>query len=115
MEITTIMVAILLAWGVFSVLVRGAHLPPPPTASNLKFSTDALGFLKGTRLVPILGLFGILMAFGHSVLAMSGEETLAQVNREIEHPKLKNLKRAAIVIAIYSLILPAAPRCWPRC
>jgi hypothetical protein len=54
--------------------------------------------------VPLFGLFGILMAFGHSVLAMSGEETLAQVNREIEHPKLKNLKRAAIVIAIYSLI-----------
>jgi hypothetical protein len=38
------------------------------------------------------------------VLAMSGEESLAQVNREIEHPKLKNLKRAAIVIAIYSFI-----------
>jgi len=52
----------------------------------------------------MLGLFGILMAFGHSILAMSGEETLAQVNREIEHPKLKNLKRAAIVIALYSLI-----------
>jgi hypothetical protein len=49
-------------------------------------------------------MFGILMAFGHSILAMSGEESLAQVNREIEHPKLKNLKRAAIVIAIYSLI-----------
>src|SRR6202041_3765941 len=65
---------------------------------------DALGFLRGTRLVPLLGLFGILMAFGHSLLAMSGEESLAQVNREIEHPKLKNLKRAAIVIAIYSLI-----------
>ncbi len=44
------------------------------------------------------------MAFGHSILAMSGEESLAQVNREIAHPKLKNLKRAAIVIAIYSLI-----------
>ncbi|MFY9939333.1 MAG: APC family permease, partial [Silvibacterium sp.] len=42
--------------------------------------------------------------FGHSILAMSGEETLAQVNREIEHPKLKNLKRAAIVIAIYSTV-----------
>jgi hypothetical protein len=42
------------------------------------------------------------MAFGHSVLAMSGEESLAQVNREIEHPKLKNLKRAAMVIAVYS-------------
>jgi amino acid transporter len=104
MQITTVMVIILLLWGVFSVMVRGVHLPPPPTASNLKFSSDALGFLRGTPLVPILGLFGILMAFGHSVLAMSGEESLAQVNREIEHPKLKNLKRAAIVIAIYSLI-----------
>jgi len=47
---------------------------------------------------------GILIAFGHSVLAMSGEESLAQVNRELAHPKLKNLKRAAIVIALYSFI-----------
>jgi amino acid transporter len=104
MQITTVMVVILLVWGVYSVAVQGSHLPPLPTASNMSFSQDALGFLKGTRFVPLLGLFGILMAFGHSVLAMSGEESLAQVNREIQHPKLKNLKRAAIVIAIYSLV-----------
>ena len=104
MQITTIMVVILLVWGSYSVLVRGSHLPPAPIPSNLHFSDDALGFLKGTKLVPLLGLFGILMAFGHSLLAMSGEESLAQVNREIQHPKLKNLKRAAIVIAIYSLV-----------
>ena len=104
MQITTVMVVILLVWGVYSIFIRGVHMPPPPTVANLKFSPDALGFLKGTPLVPILGLFGILMAFGHSLLAMSGEESLAQVNREIEHPKLKNLKRAAIVIALYSLI-----------
>jgi amino acid transporter len=104
MQITTIMVVILLVWGIYSVFMKGANLPPSPIPSHLKFSDDALGFLKGTRFVPILGVFGILMAFGHSLLAMSGEESLAQVNREIEHPKLKNLKRAAIVIAIYSLI-----------
>jgi len=104
MQITTVMVVIMLVWGGYTLMVKGAHVPPPPTVSNLKFSTDALGFLKGTKLLPLMGLFGILMAFGHSVLAMSGEESLAQVNREIEHPKLKNLKRAAIVIAIYSLI-----------
>jgi len=104
MKITSVMVVIMLIWGAYTVLTKGAHVPPPPTVSNLKFSDDALGFLKGTSLVPLLGLFGILMAFGHSLLAMSGEETLAQVNREIEHPKLKNLKRAAFVIAIYSLI-----------
>ena len=104
MQITTIMVVILLSWGLYSVYMQGAHLPPLPTPANISFSEDALGFLKGTQYVPLLGLFGILMAFGHSVLAMSGEESLAQVNREIEHPKLKNLKRAAIVIAIYSFI-----------
>jgi hypothetical protein len=60
--------------------------------------------LKGTSFAASLGLFGVLMAFGHSVLAMSGEESLAQVNREIEHPKLKNLKRAALVIAVYSFM-----------
>ncbi|HEY1902177.1 MAG TPA: APC family permease [Terracidiphilus sp.] len=103
MQITTIMVVILLAWGVYSVYMTGSHLPPSPIPSHLKFSKEALGFLRG-RGLPVLGLFGILMAFGHSILAMSGEESLAQVNREIEHPKLKNLKRAAIVIAIYSLI-----------
>lgn len=104
MRITTVMVVILLGWGFYSVFALGAHLPPFPTPSSLKFSDDALGFLKGTHLASTLGLFGILMAFGHSVLAMSGEESLAQVNREIEHPKLRNLKRAAIVIAIYSFI-----------
>jgi amino acid transporter len=104
MQITTIMVIVLLLWGSYSVMVKGVSLPPSPIPSHLKFSEDALGFLKGTSLVPMFGLFGIIMAFGHSILAMSGEETLAQVNREIEHPKLKNLKRAAIVIAIYSLV-----------
>jgi amino acid transporter len=103
MQITTVMVVILLLWGTYSVYLRGAQLPPSPIPSHLKFSNEALGFLNG-RGLPLLGLFGILMAFGHSILAMSGEESLAQVNREIEHPKLKNLKRAAIVIAIYSLI-----------
>jgi amino acid transporter len=103
MQITTVMVVILLIWGIYTVFVRGAHLPPSPIPSHLQFSDEAQGFLKG-RGLPLLGLFGVLMAFGHSILAMSGEESLAQVYREIEHPKLKNLKRAAIVIALYSLI-----------
>ena len=104
MKITTVMVVILLSWGIFSAFHVNAKLPPFPSPSTLHFSKDALGFLAHTRLPAMLGMFGIIMAFGHSVLAMSGEETLAQVNREIEHPKLKNLKRAAIVIAIYSFL-----------
>src|SRR5438477_544371 len=52
----------------------------------------------------LFGLIGILIAFGHSILAMSGEESLAQVNREIEYPKHKNLMRAGGVIFVYSLM-----------
>jgi amino acid transporter len=103
MQVTTVMVIVLLIWGVYSVIMRGVQLPASPIPSHLHFTEDSLGFLKGTKL-HIFGLFGIVMAFGQSILAMSGEESLAQVNREIQHPKLKNLKRAAIVIAIYSLV-----------
>ncbi|MDQ6651551.1 MAG: APC family permease [Acidobacteriota bacterium] len=60
------------------------------------------------RFVPnagaLLGLIGILMAFGHSFLAMSGEESLAQVNRELEYPKHRNLMKAGMVIFLYSLL-----------
>ena len=52
----------------------------------------------------LLGLIGILIAFGHSFLAMSGEESLAQVNRELEYPKHRNVMRAGFVIFIYSLL-----------
>ena len=36
---------------------------------------------------------------------MSGEETLAQVYREVESPKLKNFKRAAFIVFLYSMLL----------
>ena len=48
-----------------------------------------------------------MLAFGHSILAMSGEETMAQVYREVESPKLPNFKKAAFVIFTYSLIMTA--------
>jgi amino acid transporter len=104
MQITTVMVVILLVWAIYTVLHTGAHLPPLPIPANLKFTPEALGFLKNTDLAKTFGLFGILIAFGHSVLAMSGEESLAQVNREIASPKLRNLKRAALIIAIFSFV-----------
>jgi hypothetical protein len=49
-------------------------------------------------------VIAVMVGLGHSLLAMSGEETLAQVNREIAHPKLKNLERAGFVIFLYSLL-----------
>ena len=86
MQITTVMVVILLGWSFITLAKKGGQLPPWPIPANLHFSEEALGFLKHTDLAKSFGLFGILIAFGHSVLAMSGEESLAQVNREIASP-----------------------------
>jgi amino acid transporter len=108
MQITTVMVVILLAWSAITLFKNGYQPVPLPTPENLHFTKESLGFLSQSfpeqSLARMFGVLGILMAFGHSVLAMSGEESLAQVNRELAHPKLKNLKRAAIVIAIYSFM-----------
>ena len=49
-------------------------------------------------------LVAIIVAFGHSLLAMSGFETLAQVYREIASPKLKNLKITANIVCVFALL-----------
>src|SRR5580693_170930 len=107
MYVTTVMVVIMIAWCGLTIWIRGAHLPPLPTLPHLTYSKDALGWLGHSRLPYTVGLIGILIGLGHSVLAMSGEETLAQVYREVQHPKLKNLEKAGFVIFVYSLIFTA--------
>jgi hypothetical protein len=100
-------VVILVGWCGYTLWVKGAHLPPWPKLANLTYSKDALGWLRHTNLPYTIGLIGILIGLGHSVLAMSGEETMAQVYREIEHPKLKNLEKAGFLIFAYSMIFTA--------
>ena len=107
MYVTTVMVVVMVVWCGYTLWVRGVHLPPWPTLSSIVYSGDALGWLKHTSLPYTIGLVGILIGLGHSVLAMSGEETLAQVYREIEHPKLRNLEKAGFIIFLYSLIFTA--------
>jgi amino acid transporter len=104
MAITTVMVVILILWCTFAVLRAPVQLPPNPLHPGvIPLNKDSLGWLNGTWFSH-LTLIVLLVGFGHSVLAMSGEETLAQVNREIEHPKLKNLEKTGLVIFIYSLL-----------
>jgi amino acid transporter len=107
MYVTTVMVVLMIVWCGYTLWVRGAHLPPLPRLSNLSYSNDALGWLRHTSLPYTIGFIGILVGLGHSVLAMSGEETMAQVYREIEHPKLRNLEKAGFVIFAYSFIFTA--------
>ena len=103
MQITTVMVVILIGWCLITIFKNGYQPVPLPVLANLHFSKEALGWLRGTA-APSITVIAILVGLGHSLLAMSGEESLAQVNREIAHPKLKNLERAGFVIFIYSML-----------
>ena len=103
MKITTVMVVILIVWCLVTLFRHPAPLPPLPSASTMHHDKESLGWLFHTWAARI-PLIMLLVGFGHSVLAMSGEESLAQINREIEHPKLKNLERTGLVIFLYSLL-----------
>ncbi len=104
MQLTTVMVVMLIGWCGYTLWVRGGHLPPWPVPRNMQLGKNAMGWLYGVPLGRLITLVAVFVGLGHSVLAMSGEESLAQVYREIEHPKLPNLKKAGFVIFIYSLL-----------
>jgi amino acid transporter len=104
MKLVTVMVVMLIAWCTYTVMVRHSALPPWPHPRNLRLGPSALGWLAHSSLPHMFGIIAIFIALGHSVLAMSGEESLAQVYREIESPKLQNLRKAGLVIFIYSLV-----------
>ncbi len=106
MQITTVMVVILIGWCLLTIAQKGYHPVPLPSSASIHYGPDALGWLKGT-VAPYITFFAILIGLGHSLLAMSGFETLAQVYREIASPKLKNLERAGTVIFLYSAIFTA--------
>ncbi len=126
MAATSVMAVVVLAWCLITLAIQGPRntVPwAPDLTPKMNFTmghaTSPLGFLEGTSLgnalaslhggefLGLLGAIGVFVAFGHSILAMSGEETLAQVYREVESPKLKNFKRAAFIVFLYSLIFTA--------
>jgi len=109
MSVTTVMVVILIIWCTVTVLHGPFQLPPNPFKYGIILDHESLGWLHSLKdsWISHLTMLIMFVGFGHSVLAMSGEETLAQVNREIAHPKLRNLKKAAVVIGIYALLFTA--------
>jgi amino acid transporter len=100
MGFVSVVGAVLMAWSLWTVYHRGFNLPP----FELKFTQESLGWMTHFPWLQSVGLVGIFMAFGHSILALSGLETLAQVYREVEDPKILNLKKAAFAIFLFSLI-----------
>jgi hypothetical protein len=132
MKATTVMAVVMIAWCLATLAVRPETRTLPPLAPELgkkfdregkprinevtKAQEDPLGWVAATPVgeelrpgrvhwLSLVGVLGIVIAFGHSILAMSGEETLAQIYREVEAPKLGNFKRAAVIVFVYSMVL----------
>src|SRR5689334_10311353 len=101
MQLTTVMAVIVIGWALVTLALRPEthHLPPLRPV----LTAESAGWL--VSFPRLVGALGIVIAFGHTLLAMSGEESLAQVYREIEAPKVPNLLKAGAVIALYSLVL----------
>ena len=92
--------AVLLVWAGFTLSGRQIVLP----GFSFHFNDESLGWAKNFGWLKAVGVVGVIMAFGHTVLAMSGLETLAQVYREIESPKMENLKKTAVVVFVFALV-----------
>ena len=103
--ITAVMGILVLSWGVITLLLKDepffTHFPP----MEIELSKEAFGWLEEVDWVKSIGLISVLIAFGHSLLALSGLETLGQVYREVEYPKLKNFKKTALIIFFLSVML----------
>ncbi|MCX7017459.1 MAG: amino acid permease [bacterium] len=107
MQVTTVMVALIFVWSLITMYCKQRYqidggLQVPPFKPVL--GPDAAGWLDNVPWLKNLGIVVFMVGFGHSVLAMSGEETLAQVYREIEAPKHKNLLRTGLLIFLYSMV-----------
>ena len=103
--ITAIMGAMVLIWGALTLYLKDepffSKLPP----FEIKLTDEAYGWLKDFDWAKSLGILSVMIAFGHTLLALSGEETLGQVYREIEYPKLKNFEKTGVIIFIFSVLL----------
>ncbi|MDR0953457.1 MAG: APC family permease [Elusimicrobiota bacterium] len=100
-KFSLIVCVILFIFAIITLVQRG-NITLPPFKPNL--NKDALGFAENITFFQKIGYIGVLIALGHSVLALSGLETLVQVYREIEYPKIQNLKKAALVIFIFAFV-----------
>ncbi len=97
MSLVAVMAVVIFAWSGYTIWLRGFNWPTmTPT-----FTHESLGWFPPGW----LGKLGLLVAFGHAFIGLSGLETLAQVYREMAAPKLKNLKRAAALIFVSAALL----------
>ena len=100
-KLSLIICGILFAWSGLTLALRGTVTLPP---LKPQLTQEALGWAADIPFMQKIGYIGVLIALGHSVLALSGLETLAQVFRELEYPKIQNLKKTSMIIFVFAVV-----------
>ena len=100
-KLSLIICAILFVWSAITLALRGTVQLPP---LKPQLTEEAMGWAANIPFMQKVGYIGVLIALGHSVLALSGLETLAQVFRELEYPKVQNLKKTAMIIFVFAVV-----------
>ncbi len=77
---------IAVCWGAVTAVVRGAPIPPLPTAPP---SAGAILLL--------------IVAFGRALFGMGSVDALSQVAPELEPPRIRNLERTAWLVCAFSV------------
>lgn len=103
--VTAVMGIVVIAWSIVTLLLKDMPITSYLPSTKLNLTDESFGWLKNVDWAHTIGFVSILIAFGHSILALSGEETMAQVYREVESPKLKNFKRSALVIFLFTFTI----------
>lgn len=103
--ITAIMAVIVIIWGIVTLIAKDEPFFSNLPDFHLNLREDAFGWLTDVNWVKTVTIAAVIIAFGHSLLALSGLETMGQVYREVEYPKLINFKKAYITIFIFALIV----------
>jgi magnesium transporter len=80
-----------IVWALITLGARGGALAPLP-------------FTPAAPATPI----GALLALGSVMFVIGGVDTLSQIAPELEPPRILNLKRTAVIVAVFSIAVTAS-------
>ena len=105
MPVATAVFFVLMAWVGITAALKEFSVPPLHSP-NMRLDTEAFGWLTGTFWVQ-LPVVLIVVGLGHAMIARSGDDSLAEVNRVIATWKPRRFRGAVFAAVLNSFIFPA--------
>jgi hypothetical protein len=105
LPVSTVIILALMVWVIATIATKGFAVVPAPVVVNLKLSRAGLGWFP-LSWAPSMGVLTILIACGHSMVAIGGDETLSQVTQAITGSRIKTLQWALFCNFVNGFLFP---------